>query len=241
MLFRSIRVVAETLGTKLLPGRFPVQNHHTSRPMSGISALQLHEATPSAAVEIIMRRLREVGAGVRLLDEAVPTLVIETPDEATAERAAAVMDSVERLTTNELPHAGTQPLWESPLPLEWDEREGAVQSEHKIRSLTSARVLDAAGTEWIAEAELYIRGIEVAHAGVFADHETFLRNVRDAEVPSSRHDWLVPMLEAAPPGMVKVGIGWERLVTVLAGGGDAMEAQLFPRLGSGQLLRQFTS
>jgi hypothetical protein len=53
-------------------------------------------------------------------------------------------------------------------------------------------------------------------------------------VHDDRFAWLLPMLDSAPPGMAKVGIGWERLLGALLGGAEPARFQLFPRSGTGQ-------
>jgi hypothetical protein len=190
---------------------------------------------PSEAVDLVVRRLRQVGADARIVEQSPATLAVIASDRAIASKAAEVIDKVERIM-GALPQAPLRPWWRSPLSWGWEDELASARSEHKIRAITSARTQDENGVDCAAEAELYVDGIEVAHAGIFADRETFLRNLSEAGAPPSRYEWLVPVLQGAPPGMVKVGIGWERLVASLVRDIAPSDVQLFPRLGSGQLL-----
>lgn len=234
-----VRVTAKEIGVAVSLQAFPTKLPEQSQTGAafGMSVYEFHRRVPPAATELVIRRLGAVGAQVEVISDDPLTLAVTTSDSAIETRVSEVIDSTRRILTSELPPMELRPWWRTPLPLTWEDDEDAERSEYQIRAITSARTTGPDGSTWAAEAELYIGDLEVGHAGVFADHDTFLQNIADAGVSPSRYDWLVPMLRDAPPGMIKVGIGWERLVTALIGGQPA-DAQLFPRLGGGRLRQE---
>lgn len=127
------------------------------------------------------------------------------------------------------------PTWNVHPTLRWGDGEG-FGTRHRTRSITSRRVKDADGVDRIADAELYIAGREVAHVREYASVEQFRENLKLAGVEDMEHcyDYLYGPLEIAPPGMIGIFIGWERLLSVLTGNESAADAQLLPRSGDGE-------
>ncbi|WP_327129809.1 amino acid--tRNA ligase-related protein [Streptomyces sp. NBC_01727] len=127
------------------------------------------------------------------------------------------------------------PTWNMYPPLQWGPGEG-VENRHLTRSITSRRHQDSAGTEYIADAELYLAGREVVHIREYADAEQFRQGLKLAGVEEmeGQYSYLLEALESAPSGMVGIYIGWERLLSVLTGQESAAEGQLFPRFGDGE-------
>lgn len=233
-----VRAVSSALGIMLAPESFPIRlAPEPGRARVGTSLVELPDSLPPEALDLILRRLREVGSEATLM-QGSPTLISVTANDEDVERSAAqVLDSVRRITAGSSAITPLRPWWRSPLPLQWGEDPESSRSEYDIRAITSARVTNDLGVDWVAEAELYLDGLEIAHAGVFADLDTFLRNLDEAGTSRDRYAWLIPFLEDAPPGMVKVGIGWERLIAAILGNCTPADVQLFPRLGDGALRR----
>ncbi|WP_416485588.1 amino acid--tRNA ligase-related protein [Streptomyces sp. CL12] len=127
------------------------------------------------------------------------------------------------------------PTWNMYPPLRWGPGEG-VENRHLTRSITSSRIKDSAGTEYITDAELYVAGREVAHIREYADADQFRENLKLAGVGhmEGNYDYLLRALESAPSGLVGVYFGWERLLSVLTGQETAAQGQLFPRYGDGE-------
>lgn len=233
-----VRVAANELGADVADEPFVVcSNKNAPDHGAGMSLVRLHPSVPPAAVDLIVRRLWQIGANARIVEQSPPIVAVDAHEDAVAAEAAKVIDSVNRIMASELPRPPLRPWWRSPLSLVWEDELDSTRSEHKIRAITSARMRGEMGEEHAEEAELYVDDVEIAHAGLLADRETFLRNLRDAAAPPDRYEWLIPLLESAPPGMVKVGVGWERLVAALLRDVAPTDVQLFPRLGSGRLLR----
>jgi elongation factor P--beta-lysine ligase len=223
-----VRCVADVLGTPLAPDAFAVRAQAPDAlETDGLMLLDLPATLPTRAREVFRRRLEQVGAEVEELGDGgqLAVRVIGDPHEV-----ARIVDIAERIVGAQLP-ASHAPVWRSPLPVEPDP-EDAGCSEYAEGSITSARVV-VNGRTMAEEAELYLSGYEIAHAGIFADAAQFRRNIGAAGVRDGRFDWLLPMLDHAPPRMAKVGIGWERLLGALLGGVEPAGFQLFPRSGTG--------
>ena len=235
-----VRVTAKELGVTVSGCAFPKKapQQHTVVNTSDASVYKFHHRVPQLAIDLVVRRLRGLGAKVEVISDTPPTLVVATSDPAVEVQVSKEFDSAHRILNSAQSPIELHPWWRTPLSLRWDDENDAERSEYRIRAITSARTKGPDGSDSLAEAELYIDDLEVGHAGMFADYRTFLQNLEDAGAPLSRYDWLLPMLQDAPPGMVKVGIGWERLVTALLGG-QVAEAQLFPRNGRGHLHQNF--
>lgn len=205
---------------------------------------------PAAARRILLDRLEQAGASVIVLDgddDAMQRggtevrLAVETGEDL----AAAVHRILDTAASYVMPGGQISaavalqwnPAWEAYLPLEWREGEQS-ESAYPVRSITSRRETDADGNERIADAELYLKGIEVAHVRAYADRAQFEGNLGKAGItdPEGRFGYLLTALESAPPGMVGMFIGWERLLTVLEGLLATQDAQLYPRDGTGRLL-----
>jgi elongation factor P--beta-lysine ligase len=205
---------------------------------------------PAAARRVLVDRLEQAGASVIVLDGdddllrrggTEVRLAVEIGDEiaATVHRILDTAGSYV-MPGNEISAAVAlqwNPAWEAYLPLEWREGEESG-SAYPVRSITSRRETDADGNERIADAELYLKGIEVAHVRAYADRSQFEENLGKAAItdPEGRFGYLLSALESAPPGMVGMFVGWERLLTVLEGLLATQEAQLYPRDGTGRLV-----
>ncbi|WP_298229609.1 amino acid--tRNA ligase-related protein [Gryllotalpicola sp.] len=225
-----VLVAADVLGVKIS------RNFERSKvpPESGLRAgdldtLLVPENTPQAAIDVLLRGIRDVGGVVSL--EGTPTgrVVRLAADQAENERARARLQTAARVfDANNSGELSTR--WWTHMPRGWLEAE-ETPSDHGVRSITGARSAEPAfdGSDAIEECELYIDGVEVAHAGILATAEEFQENVLDAGAPRHHYQWLVEKLDKAPPSMAKVGIGWERLVAALVGGPDLSEFQVYSR------------
>ncbi|MDA1360915.1 hypothetical protein O1R50_14890 [Glycomyces luteolus] len=204
---------------------------------------------PAAARRVLVDRLEQAGASVIALEGDDDVLRGGTEVRLAVETGDATVATVHRILDTAasyvMPGNGISaaialqwnPAWEAYLPLEWREDEQS-ESAYPVRSITSRRETDADGNERIADAELYLKGIEVAHVRAYADRTQFEENLAKAGIndPNGRFGYLLDALESAPPGMVGMFIGWERLLTVLEGLLATQEAQLYPRDGTGRLV-----
>ncbi|MFF7353193.1 MULTISPECIES: amino acid--tRNA ligase-related protein [Streptomyces] len=193
------------------------------------------ESTPSGR-EQLLKRLGEAGARVYALDGSADMSGTGSP--AARERFLIETDADHRAAIEEIAGEAAGPglnaTWNIYPPFRW--RPGEVtDSTYDVRSITSRREKAADGGECIADAELYLGGLEVIHIRGYADHAQFLENLQHAGLPNlrERYDYLLPALEAAPSGMVASFLGWERLVAVLLGLPSASGVPYFPRAGNG--------
>lgn len=231
-----VRVVGDALGVEVTPKKYEI------RASSGFNKTAIRDAderiivfkefVPSEAADVIVNRMRSVGAFAQILSTEPLILAVRASDSDVHNEVNRVLDSVTRIMSSQTASNTIRPWWLSEIPVRWEDPVSARISEYHIRSITSGRRTSEEGTEFTDEAELYINDVEVAHAGRFADSNEFLRNIEEGDVDSTRFSWIHPLLESAPVGMVKVGIGWERLVASLLEV-DPMEVQLFPRRGNG--------
>jgi hypothetical protein len=125
------------------------------------------------------------------------------------------------------------PTWSMHPHLSW--RPGEQQdSGLTVRSFTSARVARSTGETLIRDAELHMAGVEVAHVREYASVPAMMEQAEEAGSPADL-SYLENTGDVAPPGMVGLFFGWERLVSVLLGLSGVDRAVLFPRQGSGYL------
>ncbi|MGH3757741.1 hypothetical protein [Actinophytocola sp.] len=82
-----------------------------------------------------------------------------------------------------------------------------------------------AGESRIADAELYLGGVEVVHIRAYADREQFAENLELAGIPDAhdRYRYVLGSLATAPSGMTGIFIGWEQLVADLVSAGSSCE------------------
>lgn len=218
--------------------------------MERVTLFTVPATWPAAARRVLVDRLEQLGANVIVLDGDGGALERAGKEarlavEAGGTSAASVRRVLDTAASYVMPGADISaavalqwnPAWEAYLPLEWREGEQSG-SAYPVRSITSRREADAAGNERIADAELYLKGIEVAHVRAYANRTQFEENLARAGIDDSRRrfGYLLDALESAPPGMVGMFIGWERLLTVLAGLSSTQEAQLYARDGTGRLI-----
>jgi hypothetical protein len=197
---------------------------------------------PAKARDVLRARLLAVGADVHGLGddhvtglEGQSTRWIIDPHGAKDEIerilsvATAYADDTERTDAQALQWNAT---WNIAPPRHWRENEDH-DSTHAIRSINSGLLTSLEGEECVTDAELYVAGREVVHVRQYADADQFLANLRDSGVPGleERFEYLMPSLRAAPRGIVGAFVGWERLMSVLAGLDTAAALQVFPRLG----------
>jgi hypothetical protein len=229
-----VRLVAAELGVAL--GDFQTRSPADADTSVDASVLTFPASMPSTAFAVIGKRLEVLGVEWTDLSVAGSDTVRWALAGGEHTDVAHVVDTVEALVTSVLGYRrpDLNPTWRTPLPRAWED-EGQFSS-YAIRGITSKRVDGSA--DLIEEAELYLAGVEVAHAGVFASGPEFDQNIADAQVPglADRYAWLRPTMDNAPPGLTKVGIGWERLVSTLLGLDSPALAQPFPRMSDGTLL-----
>ena len=226
---RVVRAVAEAIGVPIDPGAFEVRcTPPVARDEGGtdLLVLSLPASFPSRARALVLERLHRARCTVEVLGDR-DLAVRWAGDSAEVRR---VVDAVDRIAATRS-DASEAPRWESPLPLE-----PGPGSEYTVGAITSARRTMPDGTSRAEEAELYLFGCEIAHAGLFADAAQFRANLDEAGVTDGRFDWLLALLEDAPPRMAKVGIGWERLLGSLLGGVEPASFLPFPRSGTGHVL-----
>lgn len=193
------------------------------------------ESTPSQRNQLL-KKLEDVGTRVYALDGSADAFTTQSP--SARERYLIETDTAVRAAVEDIvrEHAdpGLNPTWNIYPPFHWRPSE-VRDSTYNVRSITSRRETDADGIECIADAELYLNGLEVVHVRGYADHSQFLENLQHAGLPNlrQRYDYLLPALETAPSGMVASFIGWERLIAVLMGLPSASDVPYFPRAGNG--------
>lgn len=220
---------------------------------------------PVAARRVTRDRLEQLGAQVYLLagaddDEAdareatdpadavlgspgrsVRWAVVAGPQDAAVRRVLDIAGGFDADGASLLSAATLQwnPVWNLHPPVAWGQDEDH-DSTYQARSITSLRLADETGEQFIADAELYLAGREIVHVRAYADGQQFKAAVEAEQIPGleQRYRYLPPLLENAPTGLVGVFIGWERLMSLLTGVEAAADMQLFPRSGSGRTLRR---
>lgn len=223
-----VSVVAASLGVPATPPAWRSAEPPWARATE--SAVEIPSAVPVAAVKVLQVRLEALGAVVSIEThpdgQALVVRGVAAEHSATAE---AYLASARRI----FGAAGANDVslrWWAPLPRRWLPEEESA-SAHPIRSITAAMIEGGAfdGSDAIDEAELFLNGAEVAHAGIFADTAGLIRNLEDASAPVERYGWLVDRLESAPPLLATVGIGWERLIGALLGEPEIDALQAYPK------------
>ncbi|WP_158299787.1 amino acid--tRNA ligase-related protein [Glycomyces paridis] len=219
-------------------------------PLEQVTLFTVPATWSAAARRVLVERLERAGAAVIVLEgeESAlerPGAEVRLAIEAGEADAATVHRVLDTAASYVMPGADVpaavalqwNPAWEAYLPLSWGEGEGGG-SAYPVRSITSRRETGPDGGERIADAELYLKGIEVAHVRAYANRDQFEENLRLAGIEDAqeRYGYLSEALESAPPGMVGMFIGWERLLTVLEGLLSTQRAQLYARDGVGRLV-----
>ncbi|MDX3235935.1 hypothetical protein PV392_09600 [Streptomyces sp. ME03-5709C] len=227
------RVSPRGLGGSELPGP------------AGLESFRLFSVPADWSVkarDVLRTRLLALGASVHSLDAGD---VLGSPGQATRwiidpREAAAQVERVLSVATayaEDADRTDAQALqwnatWNIAPPREWRDGE-EHDSTHEVRSINSGVLRSDDGEVCITDAELYLAGREVVHVRQYADAEQFLANLRESGTAGleDRFAYLMPSLRRAPRGIVGVFVGWERLMSVLAGAPSAAALQVFPRLG----------
>lgn len=221
--------------------------------LDDVDLLTIPASWSSQAVQVLAQRLESVGAEVYLCadDTLVPLRTSELreragatlrlalrPDPARREETRRVLDVVTTMTgavgasVADSVALAWNPTWQVHPSLDWtdEERKG---SDLSVRSFTS-RWLQGPHGMAIADAELHLGGVEVVHVREYADVDDLISQAAYAGA-LGEYDYVKPYSDAAPPGLVGVFFGWERLTGVLAGAKDAHQMLVFPRNGNAEL------
>ncbi|MCM0638962.1 amino acid--tRNA ligase-related protein [Cellulomonas wangsupingiae] len=221
--------------------------------LDDLQLFSIPSSWPARARELLTDRLRDAGARLYRLDSDGPS-ALEQDDPVTgtggevrlgalpaaddggrvrrildvAGTMAGAGDDVDRLVALQW-----NPTWSMHPDLQWGDGEQS-DSSLAVRSFTSARTTTPDGRTVIRDAELHLGGVEVVHVREYAAVDDLAKQAADAGAAADL-GYLNRSGEVAPPGMVGLFVGWERLVAVLCGLSGVDRTLLFPRGGDGTL------